>query len=128
WSPQILYGNNRTAAAAQTEEDNDRTYVATLDTTFNSKMLNTFKVSAVQEDYVDASQAYKDNGYKENPHNQEQLKPTLSFQNFTDQQLATANPVSNHSYTLDDGLSFFVPSFGGTHNFKIGGSYSYQGL
>ena len=42
--------------------------------------------------------------------------------------MATANPVSNHSYTIDDGFSFFVPNFGGTHNFKVGGTYGYQGL
>ena len=30
WSPQVLYGTNRTAAAAQTEEDHDRIYTGTL--------------------------------------------------------------------------------------------------
>ena len=128
WSPQILYGNNRTAAAAQTEEDNDRVYTTTFDSVLSPKTLNSFKLSVVMENFVDASQAYKDNGYTTNSHNQEKLKPTLAFQNFTDQQLATANDTGNHTYSLNDDFSWFVPQFGGSHNFKFGVQGSYLSL
>jgi Carboxypeptidase regulatory-like domain/TonB-dependent Receptor Plug Domain len=120
WSPQLLWSNNETLDAVQTEEDLDQTWVASLNSVISPTTLNSLRFGITLEDYLDSSQAFKDNGK-----NQTTLKPTLNFQSFQTQQHDGANQVSDHTYVVNEAFSWFVPEAAGSHNFKAGGEFDH---
>ena len=122
YSPQFnQIINNRTLAAAEEEDDLDQTVVATLNSVFGNRHVNTLRVNWTQEDVAFANPCYNQNG-----RHQDQCDPTLSFQNFTDQQSDRAQARINDAYQIDDTFSWFIPGMRGDHDIKFGAQYQYS--
>jgi hypothetical protein len=107
-------------SAARTAEDHDQQWVGSWNSVIGSRMVNTFRVGLTREDYLDSSYAFKDAGYR-----QENLRPTLNFQSFTDQQNAKGDAVGEHLYLVNDTFNWFVPNAKGSHNVQAGIELSY---
>lgn len=107
-------------SAARTAEDHDQQFVASWNSVIGSRMVNTFRVGLTREDYLDSSYAFKDAGYR-----QENLRPTLNFQSFTDQQNAKGDAVGEHLYLVNNTFNWFVPNARGSHNVQAGLELSY---
>ena len=121
WSPQNpLLNPSRTIPAQEQEKDLDQTYVGTFTSVLSPTTLNTFRVAVTSEDVFNGSPSFFANGGK-----QELLKPTLEFQTFRDQQSPRVTRAVDHTYLVNDTFSFYVPDFGGDHNFKAGVEASY---
>ena len=122
YSPQFnQIINNRTLSAAEEEDDLDQTVVATVNTVFGSRHVNTLRVNWTQEDVAFANPCYNGNGRQ-----QAQCATTLSFQNFVDQQSDRAQARINDAYQIDNTFSWFMPGKGGDHDIKFGGQYQYS--
>ena len=107
-------------SAARTAEDHDQQWVGSWGSVIGSRMVNTLRVGLTREDYLDSSYAFKDAGYR-----QENLRPTLNFQSFTDQQNAKGDAVGEHLYLVNDTFNWFVPNAKGSHNVQAGIELSY---
>jgi hypothetical protein len=122
YSPQFnQIINNRTLSAAEEEDDLDQTVVATVNSVFGNRRVNTLRVNWTQEDVAFANPCYNANGRQ-----QAQCEPTLSFQNFVDQQSDRAQARINDAYQIDDTFSWFIPGMGGDHDVKFGAQYQYS--
>jgi hypothetical protein len=106
-------------AAARTAEDHDQQWGATLNSVFGSRV-NSLRFAATREDYLDSSVAFKEAGYR-----QERLLPTLAYNNFTDQQNAKGDAVGEHTYLINDTLTWSVPNFKGSHQIQAGFEFAW---
>jgi hypothetical protein len=95
-----------TIAAARTAEDHDQQWGATLSSVLSQNKVNSLRFAMTREDYLDSSVAFKAAGYR-----QERLLPTLSYNSFTDQQNAKGDGVGEHTYLVNDTLTWTVPKF-----------------
>jgi hypothetical protein len=122
YSPQFnQIINNRTLAAAEEEDDLDQTVVASANSVFGNRRVNTLRVNWTQEDVAFANPCYNNNGRQ-----QAQCDPTLSFQNFVDQQSDRAQARINDAYQIDNTFSWFIPGMRGDHDLKFGAQYQYS--
>ena len=80
-----------------------------------STRVNTFRVSAVNEDVFFGNPNFNTNG-----HDQKILLPQLNYLNFQDQQSARANRRLDVAYGADNVFAWFVPGKGGDHDLKFG--------
>ncbi|MBK5257222.1 MAG: TonB-dependent receptor [Vicinamibacteria bacterium] len=109
-----------TEAASREEVDVDQTSVATLNSSFGNTKFNTFRVAFTQEDVAFANPAFNGNGG-----HGDQLKPTLAFQTFTDQQSNVMQGRVNNAYQFDNTFSWFIPGSKGDHSIRAGLQYEY---
>jgi Carboxypeptidase regulatory-like domain/TonB dependent receptor len=124
YSPQFnQIINNRTAAAAEEEDDLDQTIVATLNSVLGNTRVNTLRVNWTQEDVAFANPCYNANGRQ-----QAQCEPTLALQSFVDQQSDRAQARINDAYQIDDTFSWFIPGKKGDHDVKFGAQYQYSSV
>jgi hypothetical protein len=110
-----------TPDAAREEDDLDQTVVGTLTSTFGNTRVNTLRMNWTQEDVSFGNPCYNDNG-----RDQAACLPTLSFDNFTDQQNATAQSRVNDAVQVEDTLSWFLSDLMGDHDLKLGGQFQYS--
>ena len=109
-----------TEAASREEVDVDQTLVATLNSSFSNTKFNTFRVGWTQEDVAFANPNFNGNGG-----HADQLKPTLAFQTFTDQQSSVMQGRVNDAFQFDDTFSWFIPGSKGDHSIRAGLQYQY---
>ena len=91
----------------------------TLNSVFGTKV-NSLRFAMTREDYLDSSVAFKAAGYR-----QERLLPTLAYNNFTDQQNAKGDAVGEHTYLINDTLTWSVPNFKGSHQVQAGFEFAW---
>lgn len=109
-----------TAAASREESDIDQTAVATLNSVFSNTKFNTFRVGYTREDVKFANPAFNANGG-----HGDQLKPTLAYQTYTDQQSNVMQARVDDAYQLDNTFSWFIPGSKGDHSIRAGVQYEY---
>ena len=109
-----------TQAASREEADIDQTAAASLNSSFGNTKFNTFRAGITKEDVAFANPAYNGNGG-----HGDQLKPTLAFQTFTDQQSSVMQGRVNTAYQFDDTFSWFIPRAKGDHSIRAGLQYEY---
>ena len=109
-----------TEAASREESDLDQTVVATLNSSFGNTKFNSFRVGFTQEDVAFANANFNQNGG-----HGDQLKPTLQFQTFADQQSSVMQARVNNAYQIDDTFSWFIPGAKGDHSIRAGLQYEY---
>ncbi len=109
-----------TEAAAREESDIDQTAAATLNSSFGNTKFNTFRVGYTREDVAFANPNFNANGG-----HGDQLKPTLAFQTFTDQQSSVMQARVNDAYQFDNTFSWFIPGAKGDHSVRAGIQYEY---
>ena len=110
-----------TPDASREEDDLDQTVVGTLTSTLSANRVNTFRVNWTQEDVSFANPCYNNNGRR-----QDLCPPTLSFDNFTDQQNAVAQSRVNDAVQVEDTLSWFLSDLMGDHDLKLGSQFQYS--
>lgn len=116
--------NNRATLGAVREElDVDQTVVGTLSSVLGSNRVNTVRFAWAREDVAFANPAFNGNGQR-----QDLLPPTLTFQNFTTQQSATAQKRLNDAFQVEDTFAWFLPGKRGDHDIKAGVQYEYVGV
>ena len=64
---------------------------------------------------------------RQRPRPARKCEPTLSFQNFIDQQDNTGQSRINDGIQLDDTMAWFIPNKHGDHDLKVGGQYQLLG-
>lgn len=109
-----------TEAAAREESDVDQTAAATLNSSFGNTKFNTFRVAFTREDVKFGNPNFNANGG-----HGDQLKPTLAFQTFTDQQSSVMQGRVNDAYQFDNTFSWFIPGSKGDHSIRAGIQYEY---
>jgi hypothetical protein len=109
-----------TQAASREEVDLDQTVVASLNSSFGNTKTNSFRVGFTQEDVAFANPNFNQNGGRA-----DLLKPTLQFQNYTDQQSSVMQARVNNAYQVDDTFSWFIPGARGDHYLRAGLQYEY---
>ncbi len=112
-----------TPSRAEEETDTDWTLVGTLSSVLGQAKVNTLRVSATREDVFFGNPQFFENG-----RNQQTLLPLLDYQNFDDQQSARANRRLDIAYAADETFSWYVPGWGGSHDFKFGVQYIWASL
>lgn len=118
-SPKPVQLNEIWTRSRRAEEtDVDQTFVGTLSSVVGSTKVNTFRMS-----YTSEVLHFANPGFLANGHDQVALPPTLVYASFEDQQSPTADIRKLYGYTADDSFSWFVPSMGGSHEFKLGATY-----
>jgi hypothetical protein len=116
-SPQLRQFNpGITESTLREESDIDQTVVGTLSSVFGNTRFNTLRASWTFEDINRSNPQYFDNGQR-----QWELPPTLSHQNFIDQQNPAGERRINHAWHLEDTFAWFVPGKRGDHDVKFGG-------
>ncbi len=109
-----------TEAAAREESDVDQTAAATLNSSFGNTKFNTFRAAFTREDVKFGNPNFNANGG-----HGDQLKPTLTFQTFTDQQSSVMQGRVNDAYQFDNTFSWFIPGAKGDHSIRAGLQYEY---
>jgi hypothetical protein len=109
-----------TEAASREESDLDQTVAASFNSSFGNTKFNTFRAGYTQEDVAFANPNFNSNGQRG-----DQLKPTLQFLTFTDQQSSVMQARVNDAYQFDDTFSWFLPGKGGDHSIRMGIQYEY---
>jgi Carboxypeptidase regulatory-like domain/TonB dependent receptor/TonB-dependent Receptor Plug Domain len=116
-------GRQVTLKAAREEDDVDQTAVGSLQSVFGNSRVNTLRVAFTGENVAFANPGFNSNGRR-----QDLLPPTLQYQTFVDQQSDTATARSDHSWSVEDTVSWFVPARGGSHDLKFGLQYQYAAV
>ncbi|MEO7273515.1 MAG: hypothetical protein ABIX28_06740 [Vicinamibacterales bacterium] len=111
-----------TARAAREEADVDQTLATNFNTVLSNTNVNTLRVTWTRENVAFANSCFNSNGG-----DLSKCEPTLSFQDFIDQQDNTAQTRINDAIQLDDTMSWFIPNKHGDHDLKIGAQYEYSG-
>jgi hypothetical protein len=124
-SPQPLQiqDTNHTPPRHEAETDIDWTMVGNLSSVIGATRVNTFRVSAVNEDVFFGNPNFNSNG-----HDQKSLLPQLNYLSFQDQQSSRANRRLDVAYGADDVFAWFLPGRGGDHDLKFGLNYLYSSL
>ncbi|MFQ5741273.1 MAG: TonB-dependent receptor domain-containing protein [Acidobacteriota bacterium] len=113
------FGLPVTERASRAESDIDQTIVTTLTSTFGPRFVNEIRLGLTRENVAFAQAGF--NGGTP----QEQLPPTLRFNDFVDQQNDIASARINNSWALEEVASFFLSGWGGDHNITTGIQYNY---
>jgi hypothetical protein len=116
-------GRQVTLAAAREEDDVDQTTVGNLQSVFGNSRLNTLRVAFTRENVAFANPGFNSNGRR-----QDLLLPTLQYQTFIDQQNDTATARIDDAWSIEDTVSWFLPSRGGSHDLKLGLQYQYASV
>ena len=111
-----------TARAAREESDVDQT----LATNFNSVLSNT-KVNTLRLTWTRENVAFANHCFNTNGRDLSKCEPTLSFQDFVDQQDNTGQSRINDAIQFDETLAWFLPNRHGDHDIKFGAQYEYSG-
>jgi hypothetical protein len=109
-----------TPVATRSEYDVDTAYVGTWNSVLGNTRTNTLRASATTENVMFANDPFFERGWQ-----QEGLPPTLAYEGFTDQQSADASGRHNNTYALEDTFSWYVPSWFGQHDFRLGAQFQY---
>ena len=111
-----------TAAAAREESDVDQTLAFNVNSVLSNTKVNTMRLTWTRENVAFANACFNGNG-----RDLSKCLPTLSFQDFIDQQDNTAQSRINDAIQLDDTVAWFVPGKHGDHDVKLGAQYEYSG-
>ena len=111
-----------TARAAREESDVDQTLATNLNTVLSNTNVNTLRLTWTRENVAFANACFNGNG-----RDLSKCEPTLSFQDFIDQQDNTGQSRINDAIQLDDTMAWFIPNKHGDHDLKVGGQYQYSG-
>ena len=111
-----------TAAAAREESDVDQTLAFNVNSVLSNTKVNTMRLTWTRENVAFANACFNGNG-----RDLSKCLPTLSFQDFIDQQDNTAQSRINDAIQLDDTVAWFVPGKRGDHDVKLGAQYEYSG-
>ena len=107
-----------TAAAAREESDVDQTLAFNVNSVLSNTKVNTMRLTWTRENVAFANACFNGNG-----RDLSKCLPTLSFQDFIDQQDNTAQSRINDAIQLDDTVAWFVPGKHGDHDVKLGAQY-----
>ena len=110
-----------TAAAAREESDVDQTLAINVNSVLSNTQVNTMRLTWTRENVAFANACFNGNG-----RDLSKCLPTLSFQDFIDQQNNTAQTRINDAIQLDDTVAWFVPGKHGDHDVKLGAQYRYS--
>jgi Carboxypeptidase regulatory-like domain len=111
-----------TARAAREESDVDQTLATNFNSVLSNTKVNTLRVTWTRENVAFANACFNGNG-----RDMTKCEPTLSFQDFVDQQDNTAQSRINDAIQLDDTVAWFIPGKHGDHDVKLGAQYEYSG-
>ena len=111
-----------TARAAREESDVDQTLATNLNTVLSNTNVNTVRLTWTRENVAFANACFNGNG-----RDLSKCEPTLSFQDFIDQQDNTGQSRINDAIQLDDTMAWFIPNKHGDHDLKVGGQYQVLG-
>ncbi|HUR35265.1 MAG TPA: carboxypeptidase regulatory-like domain-containing protein, partial [Vicinamibacterales bacterium] len=111
-----------TGRAAREEADVDQTLATNFNTVLSNTNVNTLRVTWTRENVAFANSCFNSNGG-----DLAKCEPTLSFQDFIDQQDNTGQTRINDALQFDDTMSWFIPNKHGDHDLKIGAQYEYSG-
>ncbi len=121
--------NNATIDAQSWEGDWDHMATATLTSVLGDRVSNVIRGGRIGEELATGAQTYFDDN--------------VNFIGFAGRDPLTIGQLNNHpsyltgkggtmvrtiirTYVFDEALSYFVPRFGGEHNFKAGGGISFN--
>jgi len=111
-----------TGRAAREESDVDQTLAVNLNSVLSNTRVNTVRLTWTRENVAFANACFNGNG-----RDLSKCEPTLSFQDFIDQQDNTAQTRINDGIQFDDTVAWFIPNKHGDHDLKFGGQYEYSG-
>ena len=111
-----------TGRAAREESDVDQSVAVSLNSVLSNTKVNTLRVTWTRENVTFANACYNGNG-----RNLAACEPTLTYQNFIDQQDNTGQFRINDGIAFDDTLAWFLPGKRGDHDIKAGVQYVYSG-
>jgi hypothetical protein len=111
-----------TGRAAREEADVDQTLATNFNSVLSNTNVNTLRVTWTRENVAFANNCFYTNGG-----DLSKCDPTLSFQDFIDQQDNTAQTRINDAIQVDDTISWFLPNRHGDHDLKVGAQYEYSG-
>jgi outer membrane receptor protein involved in Fe transport len=122
-SPQFnqIIGNV-TLEGAREEADTDSSWIASVDSVFNDRALNTGRVSFTKEDVAFANPGFNNNGQSFAA--QRALTPTLARPTITEGASGVAQARINRSTQVDETFSYFLPEWHGEHQLKAGVQWS----
>jgi len=122
-SPQFnqIIGNV-TLAAAREEDDTDSNWTASLESVLSDKTFNTARVAFTKEDVSFANPGFNNNG--QDFDSQRNQSPSEARPGFTDGASTVAQSRINRALQVGDTFSFFLPSWRGEHEFRVGFQYS----
>ena len=111
-----------TARAAREESDVDQTLATNVNSVLSNTKVNTLRLTWTRENVAFANHCFNTNG-----RDLSKCEPTLSFQDFVDQQDNTGQSRINDAIQLDETLAWFLPNQHGDHDIKFGAQYEYSG-
>ena len=111
-----------TARAAREESDGDQTLATNVNSVLSNTKVNTLRLTWTRENVAFANHCFNTNG-----RDLSKCEPTLSFQDFVDQQDNTGQSRINDAIQLDETLAWFLPNQHGDHDIKFGAQYEYSG-
>ncbi|MEP6917001.1 MAG: TonB-dependent receptor, partial [Acidobacteriota bacterium] len=111
-----------TLAAAREESDVDQTLSVNLNSVLSHTKVSTFRLTWTRENVAFANACFNGNG-----RDLSKCPPTLSFQNYIDQQDNTGQARINDGIQADETVSWFLPGKHGDHDIKGGAQYEYSG-
>jgi hypothetical protein len=111
-----------TARSAREESDVDQTLATNFNSVLSNTNVNTLRVTWTRENVAFANHCFNTNG-----RDLSKCEPTLSFQDFVDQQDNTAQARINDAIQIDDTMAWFVPNKHGDHDVRVGVQYEYSG-
>ena len=124
YSPQVnqIIGGRTTLEASREEDDTDTGWVATLDSVVGDSAFNNLRISNTREDVSFANPGYNNNG--QNFAAQRALAVSQSRPTVLEGANTVAQSRINDSLQFDNTFSYFLPDWGGDHNFRFGAQYS----
>ncbi len=111
-----------TARAAREESDVDQTLATNVNSVLSNTKVNTLRLTWTRENVAFANHCFNTNG-----RDLSKCEPTLSFQDFIDQQDNTGQSRINDAIQVDETLAWFLPGRRGDHDIKFGAQYEYSG-
>ncbi|HET7618266.1 MAG TPA: hypothetical protein VFK20_07140, partial [Vicinamibacterales bacterium] len=111
-----------TARAAREESDVDQTLATNINSVLSNTKVNTLRLTWTRENVAFANNCFNTNG-----RDLSKCEPTLSFQDFVDQQDNTGQSRINDALQLDETIAWFLPNHHGDHDIKFGAQYEYSG-
>lgn len=122
-SPQFnqIIGNV-TLDASREEDDTDSNWIASWDSVWGSRAINTARVSFTKEDVSFANPGFNNNGQDFDA--QRNQAPREDHPGFIGGASDVAQSRFNRSFQVDDTFSYFVPDWKGEHELRVGFQYS----
>jgi len=111
-----------TLAASREEDDTDSNWIFSWNSVIGNSSLNIARISSTKEDVAFANPGYNNNGQTFEAQRNQSVSE--AHPGYTTGASTVAQARVNTSDQFDDTFSFFIPEWGGDHEFRVGVNYS----